>query len=56
MMLHRAVIAAVLTLLMRRLLADTSQPTMHLTLNLITKTLVYDTSLPISILVPYGRH
>lgn len=46
MMLHRVVIAVVLTLLMRRLPADTSQLTMHLTLNLIMKTLVYDTFLP----------
>ena len=47
MMLHRVVIAVVLTLLMQRLLVDTSQPTMHLTLNLIMKALVYDTSLPL---------
>lgn len=40
MMLHRVEIAAGLTLSMLRLLADMSQPTMHLTQNLTTKALV----------------
>lgn len=42
---HRVEIAAVLTLSTLRLLAAMSQPTMHLTRNLTTKALVYETSL-----------
>lgn len=46
MMLRRAVIAVVLTPSMLHLLADMSQPAMHLTQNLTTKALVYDISSP----------
>lgn len=54
MMLHRVEIVVVRIPSMLRLLANMSQPTMHLTRNLTTKALVYDISLPFES-IPHTR-